>query len=81
MGAEAESRPVWWADQDDLLLSITEGRALDTRKLRVLPPWRAVMLGRVAQRAGLGLERGTLEQLQAEAHRVGRGGRLGEWWA
>lgn len=74
------ARPDWWAEQDDLLISITDRRPLPTRLLRALPPYRALMIARIACQAGVGLEQGDVDQLAAEAARVGGGQRLGDWW-
>lgn len=71
---------VLWAAQDDLLIAIEDGSPLPTTRLKALPPWRAVMLARVAARAGVGLEEGTLDQLAAEAREVKGDGTLGDWW-
>jgi hypothetical protein len=62
--------------QDLCLIAITDGQPLPTRAIAGLPPWRAVMLARVAEKAGVPLEDGTLERLVAEAVRVGGEGRL-----
>lgn len=66
--------------EDECLIAITDGYPLPTTALLGLPPWRAVLLARVADRAGIGLEAGTLDQLVAEASKVGGAGRLGKWW-
>ena len=62
--------------QDLCLIAITDGYPLPARAIAGLPPWRAVMLGRVADKAGISIEGGTLEQLVAEAVRVGGEGQL-----
>lgn len=62
--------------QDRCLIAITDGRPLPADALQQLPPWRAVLLARVAERAGIGLEGGTLGQLVGEAQRVGGYGEL-----
>ena len=77
---EFGSRAELLANQDDCLLAIEAGRPVPAAKLGNLPPWRAVMIARVAARAGVPLERGTLDQLHAEATRVGGDGALGPWW-
>lgn len=69
-----------YAVQDDCLIAIEDGDPLPSVKLRQLPPWRAVLVARVAQRAGIPLEHGSLEQLIAEARKVTGSGRLGAWW-
>jgi len=68
------------ANQDDCLIAITEGEPLPVRAVQALPPWRAVMIARVASLADTDLERGSLTQLEAEARDVGGGGMLGDWW-
>lgn len=69
-----------YAAQDDCLIAIEDGRPVPAGKLGALPPWRAVLIARVAARAGVPLERGTVEQLRAEAADVGGEGSLGQWW-
>lgn len=64
------------AAQDECLLAITDGYPLPARALQALPPWRAVLLGLVAARAGVSLQVGTLQQLIDEARRVGGDGTL-----
>lgn len=70
-----EDFPTLGADQDDCLLAITEGKALPNDKLRNLPPWRAVMIARVAEKAGV-MSATQVERLVAEAREVGGNGRL-----
>ncbi|GAC1542715.1 MAG: hypothetical protein NVS3B12_30940 [Acidimicrobiales bacterium] len=71
----------WCAAQDDCLIAVTDGINLPTSSLMALPPWRAVLVARVAARAGIGLQQGTVAQLVAEAREVGGKGTLGPWWA
>ena len=66
--------------QDDCLIAIEDGDPLPVRALRSLPPWRAVLMARVAEKAGIGLERGSVVQLVAEAWAVTGAGTLGNWW-
>ena len=66
--------------QDDCLIDIEDGHPLRADRLLKLPPWRAVLVARVAQRAGVPLEKGTVEQLIAEARTVGGSGKLGNYW-
>lgn len=69
--------------QDDCLLAISEGRAVPSARLRVLFPWRAVLIARITIKAGLQMDMGTLQQIEAEAAEVtGKldGGMLGPWW-
>lgn len=68
------------AHQDNCLANIIAGRSLPTAELQNLPPWRAVMMARVADKAGVPLEQGTLTQLIQEAARVTGAGDLGNWW-
>jgi len=77
---ELDSRAELMANQDDCLLAIEDGNPVPAAKLGKLPPWRAVMLGRIAHKAGVPLERGTVDQLHAEAGEVGGSGTLGQWW-
>jgi hypothetical protein len=65
-----------YAVQDDCLISIEDGKPVRAKHLGVLPPWRAVLIGRVAERAGVPLEGGTIAELVAEAKRVGGEGTL-----
>lgn len=78
--AEFGSRDELMASQDDCLLAIEDGDQVPAAKLAKLPPWRAVMIARIAARANVSLERGTLAQLHAEARAVGGAGTLGQWW-
>jgi hypothetical protein len=64
------------AAQDDILLSIEDGKPIPTKAINALPPWRAVMLCRVADKAGARLQHGTLEELIAMAREVGGDGYL-----
>ena len=66
--------------QDDLLIDIVNGKPLPTKWLRKLPPFRAYLIAQIAEKAGVGLEQGTAEQLGAEAAEVSGHGMLGEWW-
>lgn len=77
---EIDSRAELIANQDDCLLAIEDGNPVPADKLAKLPPWRAVMVARIAAKAGVPLERGTPEQLHAEAAEVGGEGTLGAWW-
>lgn len=62
--------------QDVCLIAITDGCPLPTEAIAALPPWRAVLLARVADKAGVPLADGTLDQLVAEARRVRGAGTL-----
>lgn len=65
------------AAQDACLIAITDGAAtLPSDRLVELPPWRAVLVARVAARAGVGLAGGTLRELVEMASAVGGEGRL-----
>lgn len=66
--------------QDDCLIAIEDGNPLKVDILQRIPPWRARLLASVAKKAGISLEKGTYEQLAAEAKKVGGNGKLGEWW-
>lgn len=63
-------------EQDQCLIAITDGRPLPAASIAQLPPWRAVLIARVADKAGIPLEGGTLDDLVAEASRVGGEGDL-----
>ena len=65
---------------DDCLIAIENWKPLPTKALQALPPWRAATLARVADACLVDLEDGTVEQLLAEARRVGGEGKLGNWW-
>lgn len=77
---EFGSRDALLANQDDCLLAIEDGHPVPAARLRALPPWRAVMMARIAARAGVPLELGTLDQLHAEAKEAGGSGTPGPWW-
>jgi hypothetical protein len=75
--------------QDDCLIALENGDPLPTAALQALPPWRAVMLARIAVALGgvPALEHGTLAQLETEAKAVMRNAellgeqqQLGNWW-
>lgn len=66
--------------QDDCLLAIEDGRPVPVAALRKLPPFRASLMANIAAKAGVPLERGTTEQVRAEAAEVGGAGHLGAWW-
>jgi hypothetical protein len=72
----AEGRGELIAAMDRCLIAITDGQPIPSEALAALPPWRAVLLARVAHKAGVDLEHGTVEQLVAEATRVGGAGKL-----
>jgi hypothetical protein len=59
---------------DLVLESMADGR-LDRKTLRLLPPWRAVVLARIAHRAHL-MPRDELDSLTEEVIRVGVDGVL-----
>lgn len=59
-----------WAHQDDCLLAIADGEPLPPDALRKLPPWRAVMLARIARNAGVVTDL-ELSILTTEAREVG----------
>ena len=66
--------------QDDCLIAIQRGNPVPVRYLQRIPPWRSALLADIADKAGTGLEKGTAEQLRAEAKSVGGNGKLGSWW-
>lgn len=76
----ADEKAWMYRIQDGLLISIERGLPLRADRLIKLPPHRAVLLAVIAEKAGAGLEKGTAEQLKAEAAAVGGNGKLGEWW-
>ena len=78
--AEIDSRAELMANQDDCLLAIEDGDPVPADRLGKLPPWRAAAIARIAEKAGVPLERGTAAQVHAEAREVGGAGTLGEWW-
>lgn len=73
-------RMMRWDLEDDCWLAIEDGEPIPADKLAGLPPWRAVTIARIAAKAGVPLERGTVGQLHAEARAVGGAGTLGPWW-
>lgn len=56
------------------------GEPIPVEVLMQLSPWSAVVVARVCERAGVDLAKGELDQLFAEAWRVGPAGRLEQWW-
>lgn len=58
-----------FANQDDCLIAITDGRPVPLAALRALPPWRAVLIARVAARAGV-MDQAAVDALVAEARSV-----------
>lgn len=77
---EAETLKALYAAQDDCLIAVEDGRPVPAAALQSLPPWRAVMCARLAAKAGVPLERGTVAQIESEARAVGGDGVLGDWW-
>lgn len=61
---------------DDILIAITDGKPVPSKALAALPPWRAVLMARVAEKAGRPLEHGTLDDLVTAARRAGGNGKL-----
>ncbi len=81
--AEPQPREAWTVirdNMDDCLLAIRRRQLLPVTALRMLPPYRAVMMAEVALCADVGLEKGTFAQLKDEALAVGGAGTLGSWW-
>ena len=68
-----------FALQDNVLISITDGK-MDHKSLRMLPPWRAVLLARVAHMAGA-MSRELRDRVVKEARDVGGTGQLRSWEA
>lgn len=65
------------AAMDDVLIPAGDGRGVDLGRLRLLPPWRAVMLARVLVKVTPPvLSYADLEELERDAQRVGGDGRL-----
>lgn len=63
--------------QDDCLISIEDGHCPDISKILSLPPWRAVMIARIAVKVGV-LEEYRLDKLSSAARDVGGDGKLPE---
>lgn len=63
------------AHTDDVLVAITDGRPVTRDMLWRLPPWRAVLLARVAAKAGV-MQPNEVIQLVEEARAVGGAGQL-----
>lgn len=61
--------------QDDCLIDIGDGKQINETKLRLLPPWRAVLIAHVALRAGA-MTQEAYDKLKAEATEVGGEGTL-----
>lgn len=66
-----------WGNQDDCLIAITDGKRPPDECLRKLPPWRAVLIARVALRAGV-MSQEEVDALVAEARYIGGDGTLEE---
>ena len=62
-------------DQDDCLIALESGRRPSDRILRKLPPWRAVMIARIALRMEL-MTQEEVDELVEEARTVGGDGKL-----
>lgn len=69
-----------YAAQDDVLMRIDDGEPILASLFQRLPPLRAALLARIAITAGGDVDRGTLEQVIAEAKEVGGNGKLGDFW-
>lgn len=61
--------------QDDCLIDISDGKRPRESSLRQLPPWRAVMIARVAHKAGVMTE-DEVNIYVIEARKVGGNGNL-----
>lgn len=66
-------------NMDACLIAIEDGKPVPTNALNNLPPWRAVLCARAAERAGIPLEQGNVPQLRAAASRAGGDAPAG-WW-
>lgn len=62
-------------NQEDCLLAISDGKPLPLDKLLALPPWRAVLIARIAVRAHV-FSQFSLDVLVDNARRVGGNGDL-----
>ena len=67
--------PNLFADQDDCLIHICDGKRPPNRFLRRLPPWRAYLIAQVARRAGVMTE-DDVQEIGDEAMVTGGSGRL-----
>lgn len=70
-----------YSAQDDVLIRIDDGEPILASLFQRIPPLRSAMLARIAIKAGGDLDRGTLDQVIAEAEEVGADGKLGDFWA
>lgn len=78
---DSTQKQYMYSTQDDLLIAIADGvMPLSVALLNKLPPYRAWLVARVAKKAGVALEFGTVEQLEEEAKELGERGKLGQWW-
>jgi len=68
-----------YAAEDDCLIAIEDRLPVPVDSLKQLPPWRAVLIARLEDMCGIGLERGTVGQMVAEAVAVGGSAELGDW--
>lgn len=74
--AWSERKSEIYATQDHCLIAITDGnKDVLIREITMLPPWRAVMIARVAQKAGL-LDDVFVDNIVAEARAVSGDGEL-----
>lgn len=64
-----------FATQDECLLQIADGNKPDANDIRHLPPWRAVMIARVCEKANL-MTADEVKAIVDEAARVGGKGYL-----
>ena len=67
--------PNLFADQDDCLIHISDGKKPPASKLRALPAWRAVLIARVARQA-LAMTKDELDALIEDARNVGPDNKL-----
>jgi hypothetical protein len=61
--------------QDDCLIDIADGKKINETKLRKLPPWRAVLIAKVAVQAKA-MTQEAYDKLVDQAAEVGGEGRL-----
>lgn len=63
------------AIQDDIFISVNDGKGASVDKLVDLPPWRAYMIAKVCARAGA-LSWAIVDAIYAEAGEIGGKGTL-----
>lgn len=69
------------AATDDIMLDVLGGKPIPTNAIDRLPPWRALLVVRMAMLGGGVLQDGTAEQFDQAAHTAGLAGRHDPgWW-